>query len=136
MRDEGRVHSPDHVLDLFLPRPLVGQVGEVDLAEHVVEHQLDEHVLGIDVGIERGGADPELVRDPAEGDGLQALGVEYADGGLHDGGPVEPALPDGAGSALWRRWRLGEVVDHDSMIHRSDICSRTLFGTVPPRRCR
>ena len=51
MRDEGRVHPADHVLDLFLPRPLVGQVGEVDLAEDVVEHQLDEHVLGIDIGV-------------------------------------------------------------------------------------
>ena len=130
VRDEGRMHSPDHVLDLFLPGPLVGQVGEVDLAQHVVEHQLDEHVLGIDVGVERGGADPEFVRDTAEGDGLEALGVEHAHGGLHDGGPVEPALPDGAGAALWRRRGLGEVIlSHDRMIHRSDIRSRTLFGT-------
>src|ERR1700722_8700267 len=28
VRDEGRMHSPDHILDLFLPGPFVGQVGE------------------------------------------------------------------------------------------------------------
>ena len=123
------------LLDLFLPRPLVGQLGEVDLAEHVVEHQLDEHVLRVDVGVERGGADTEFVRDAAESDGLEALGVEHAHGSLDDGGAVEPALPGDAGAALWWRRGLGEmVVSHDWMIHRSDICSRTLFGTMTESR--
>ena len=54
------------------------------LADDPVVHQVEEIGLGGDVGVERHGADPEALRDPAHRDRVHALLVGDLDRGGDD----------------------------------------------------
>ena len=52
--------------------------------ERPADHRVEQGLLGVQVAVERHVADPELGRDAAEADRLQAVGVEQAQGGVGD----------------------------------------------------
>jgi hypothetical protein len=78
-----------------------GAAGEVEFADGVVDHQLDQVLAPGHIPVQRHRAGPDLGGDPAHGRGVQALGVGDPDGRLGDlraavgrarpaGGPFRP----------------------------------------------
>src|SRR5207247_6406411 len=83
---------PGDLLELLLPARGVG-VGHLLLADDLVEHQVEQAVLAADVPVQRRGAGPELVAEPAHAQRGQALAVEQVDRGLHDRLPADRLAP-------------------------------------------
>ena len=78
--------------------PAVGQrLGEEDLGDDGVEHQVHEVVLAGDVRVDAHGPDPELAGHSADGDRAQALAIGDRHRGSHDGVAREPAPGIGGG---------------------------------------
>ena len=75
-------------------RPRIGRWrARIDvLGGGLVDHQLDQVVLGGDVVVQRHGADAEFGGDPAHGHRVDALGVGDPDRYLGDGGAAVPGL--------------------------------------------
>ena len=76
-------HRARDLLELLAPALRVG-VGDVLLADDLVEEEIEQAVLAADVAVERGGAGIELVGDPAHAEPVEALGIEDAYGRLDD----------------------------------------------------
>src|SRR5690606_15322019 len=66
------------------PVPAVLEHRQVDLRAHRVGDRFEDVVLGAEVVVERGPADPQFRGEAAGGDGREALGVHQRTGGRDD----------------------------------------------------
>jgi hypothetical protein len=95
----GGALGPRHVLELLAPAWRVG-VRDLLLADHVVEHQVQQAVLAADVPVQRGGPGAQLFGEPAHAERREALAVKEVDRRDHDRLPADrlapaPGLPVG-----------------------------------------
>jgi hypothetical protein len=109
VRDEGVAHETREPPNLVLPWQRRVDCVDVDLADHPVDEQVDELVLVPDVRVEGGAARPELLRDPADRDRVQAVRVENPQRGIDDGSAVERARAAPTDEPARPLWRLRQV---------------------------
>ncbi len=83
------------------PVPVVAGGGQVHLAEHQVDHTVEQVVLVGDVVVQGHRLDPEGLAEPAHAERLQAAGV-----GEFDGGPQHALTGERPALGLWRLWWL------------------------------
>jgi hypothetical protein len=76
LQDRGP-HRVRHLLELLLPARRIG-IGHPLLADHLVEHEVEQTVLAAHVPVEGGGAGVELLGKPPHAQALESLGVEQA----------------------------------------------------------
>ena len=83
MAEDHAAHRARHVLELLLPALRV-RVGHRLLADHAVEDQVEQAVLGADVPVQRRGGGVQRPRDVAHAEQVEAVGVEHGERGVDD----------------------------------------------------
>ena len=66
--------------------------GQLHLREHELRHAVEQPLLVLEVPVQRHRRDAEVGRQPADGEGLDALGVRHGQGPLGHGVAAEPLL--------------------------------------------
>jgi hypothetical protein len=129
--EDGGAHRACDLLELFAPTLGLG-VGDVLLADDLVEEEVEQAVLAADVAVERGGAGVELVGHAAHAEAVEAVGVEDA----QRGGDDRLAGDGVAARPAWRRrdplpgrWRERLAVRRSALRHsRTAYWARTTFA--------
>jgi hypothetical protein len=84
----GAALGPRDVLQLLPPPGRVG-VWHLLLADHVVEHEVQQAVLAADMPVQRRGAGAELLGEPSHAERCETLTVEQMDRRGHDRLPAD-----------------------------------------------
>jgi len=141
-----RTMTPRHLLDLFFPLAAARR-GNLLLADHPVEDQVQQAVLAAHVPVQRSRAGVEVLGDPAHAQAVEPIPVEDAQRGLDDRldrDRVAPATARRARGALPGRRRQfrpgcsGVLGRHTNSVrlannawHGTDIYTRTMFVQRP-----
>jgi hypothetical protein len=108
-------------VDLVAPvvRARLAGAGEFALAEHLVDHQVEQFLLGRHVGVERHRADAEFLGDAVHRGGGQALLVGQRDTGVDHRVQVEPRPPSERGFVRLRLLAMVAPQQRESPVRRT-----------------
>ena len=124
--EDRRAHRARDVLDLLLPAIGI-RVRHRLLADHAIEHEVEQPVLGPDVPVQRARGRVQRARDVAHAEQLEAVGIEDGERRIDDGFLRERLAP-----RAWRTLRRPRPGWRGDLGHLNSVkLMNTLHGSGP-----